>query len=253
MLKRAQRFNIYRFLNSSILFFATVLCLFLTGCINYKKNITDEIVLKDGNSHTGTILQCDSAKIRLQKIDESLLIISWADINVIQGKKFKTLWVSADLGYFKSPYFSVFRNEALTAENMGFQFKGGIALRSKKLFYIQLIVIPSKPYSVTKFGLGYQKYLSTGSYLSKNAFFAGTEFNLMNAQRNNGPQITWEPFGGVEKKLNEQLRIHFKLGLQFNLANKNNKTGVNMTIGILYVKRNFKKYYDVLNSQHRIP
>lgn len=238
---------------NKIFLYLTVVLLSFSGCINFKKNITDEIVLKDGNSHTGTILKCDSAKIKLQKIDESVLFISWTDVNAVQGKKFKSLWISADLGYFKSPYFSVFKNEAKTAESLGFQFKGGMALRSKKLFYFQIIALPSKPYSVNKLGLGYQKYLSAGSYLSKNAFFAGSEINLMYATRNNGPQLTLEPFAGIEKKINEQIRIHFKVGLQFNIANKNNKAGINATIGVLYLKRNFKNYYDILNSEHKLP
>lgn len=236
-----------------LFFFVVAVLTGLSGCVNYRKNITDEVVLKDGNSQTGTLLQCDSAKIKLQKIDESVLFIPWANVHSVQGKKFKSLWISADFGYFKSPYFSVFKNEAKTAESIGFQFKGGIALRSKKLFYFQIIAIPSKPYSVNKFGLGYQKYLSTGSYLSSNAFFAGTEINLMNAQRNNGSQLTLEPFAGIEKKINEQLRFHFKIGLQFNIANKNNKAGINATIGVVYLKRNFKRYYDILNSEHLLP
>ena len=74
----------------------------------------------------------------------------------------------------------------------------------------------------------------------------------MNAKYNNGAQVTLEPFTGFEKKLNEHLRIHFKFGVQLNIANKNNQSGFNTTIGIHFMKRNFKKYYDVLNDERRI-
>lgn len=225
----------------------------LTSCVNYKKLLTDEIVLRDGNSHTGTIIQCDSTNLKLQKTDESIRIIPWTVVDTVKGKKLKTVWFGANFGYYNTPYFSVFRNESMSAKNAGFQLKIGLALRGIKLYYINLAHIPDQPYAVTKFGLGYQRYLGKATYTSEKSFFAGSELNLMNVKFNNGPQITLEPFMGFEKKLNERLRIHFKFGLQLNLANKNNQSGANTTIGIHFMKRDFKKYYDILNREYRLP
>lgn len=223
-----------------------------TGCINYKKAITDEIVLRDGNSQTGTIIQCDSTKLKVRKIDESISIIPWSIIDSVKGKKLKTLWLGANTGYYNVPYFSVFRNESFVGKNLGMQYKIGLALRGNKLYYVNLSYLPAKPYDITKFGLGYQRYLSNKNYLQNNCLFVGSELNLMSVKLNNSAQVTLEPFTGFEKKINEQMRLHFKLGLQINIANRNNQVGVNTTIGIHFLKRNFKKYYDVLNKEHRI-
>lgn len=225
----------------------------LTGCINYKKLITDEIIFKDGNSQTGTIIQSDSINIRIKKIDESLNIIPWKLVDTIEGKKFKTIWFGTNVGYYNTPYFSVFRNESIIAKQYGIQYKIGLAYRALKLYYINLSFSPAKPYSVTKFGLGYQRYLGKTSYLKNNSFFVGSELNLMNAKYNNGSQTTLEPFTGFEKKYYDRILLHFKFGLQFNLANKNNQAGFNTTIGIHFMKKNFKKYYERLNREHRIP
>ncbi|MCW3077722.1 MAG: hypothetical protein JWO32_2331 [Bacteroidetes bacterium] len=238
-------------------FHKTILLLFLialmSNCVNNRKLLTDEVFLKDGNSYTGTIIKCDSTKIKLKQLDESTLIIPWLKVDSIGGKKLKTFWFGANFGYYKSPYFSVFRNEALTAETAGFQLKAGTARRGNKLYYFHITSIPAKPYHVTKYGLGFQKYLRGTTYLTLNSFFAGSEINFMNAKFNNGPQITLEPYAGFERKISEQLRLHVKLELQFNIANKNNKSGVSLTVGAHFLKRNFKKYYNTLNRERRIP
>lgn len=235
------------------LIFLLTLPFVVTGCFNSRKLVTDEIVFKDGNSQTGTILQCDSTSIRLKKMDESVITIAWENIDTIQGKKLKTLWIGSNYGYYKAPYFSVFRNEAMTAKSIGMQHKIGMAYRGNKLYYLGLTIIPSKPYTVTKFGFGYQQYLGATTYIGKQSFFVGGEFNLMNAKYNNGSQVTLEPFSGYEYRCTPQLRLSFKLQLQFNLANKNSQTGISTTIGIHFLRRNFKRYYQSLNHEHRLP
>lgn len=224
----------------------------LSSCMNSRKLVTDEIVLKDGNSQTGTIQHCDSINLKIKKMDESITIIPWTTVDTIIGKKLKTIWFGANFGYYKTPYFSVFRDESMIAKQWGMQYKIGLALRGVKLYYIDLSYSPAKPYAVTKVGLGFQRYLGGSTYLKKNTFFVGTEVNFMNAKYNNGAQVALEPFTGFEKKLNEHLRVHFKFGLQLNIANKNNQAGFNATIGIHFLKRNFKLYYDVLNDERRI-
>lgn len=238
-------------------YFKIFICTFLsvtalTSCKSYRALITDEIVLKDGNSQTGTIIKSDSANLKIKKMDESISIIPWSTIDTVQGKKLKTFWVGANLGYYNTPYFSVFRNESFVGKQFGSQYKVGIAMRGIRLYYLNLSYSAAKPYAVTKFGLGYQRYIRSTTYLKNNSFFWGSELNLMNVKYNNGSQITLEPFTGFEKKYNERLRLHFKFGLQFNLANKNNQTGFNMTIGAHFMKRNFKKEYETLNKEHRV-
>lgn len=238
-------------------YFKISICTFLcvtafTSCINYRNLITDEIVLNDGNSQTGTIIKSDSTNLKIKKIDESISIIPWSTIDTIQGKKLKTFWVGANFGYYNTPYFSVFRNESMVGKQLGSQYKIGLATRGIRLYYLNLSHSPAKPYAVTKFGVGYQRYVVNTTYLKKNSFFWGSELNLMNAKYNNGSQATLEPFTGFERKYNERLRLHFKFGLQFNLANKNNQTGFNMTVGVHFLKKDFKKYYETLNKEHRI-
>ncbi|MDQ3047476.1 MAG: hypothetical protein M3R27_08025 [Bacteroidota bacterium] len=222
----------------------------LASCGNYRRLLTDEVVLKDGNSHTGTIIKTDSTKIRLMKIDQSISIIPWNTVDTVQGKKLMTLWAGVNAGYFNIPYFSVFRNEAMTGKSAGIQYKAGLAFRGVKLYYIHLTFAPAQPYAITKSGIGFQRYLGKTTYLKKNCFFVGGELNLMNAKFNTGAQTTLEPFTGFEKKCNEHIRLHFKFGLQFNIANKNSQTGFNTSIGIHFMRRNFKKHYETLNREH---
>ena len=238
------------YLKYSLFIFLSVFI--LTGCVNYRKNINDEVVLKDGNTQTGTIIACDSLKVKLKKIDESISILPWSTIDSIKGKKFKTLWLGANVGYYNTPYFSVFRNQGIDAKQVGFQGKVGMAIRGNRLAYISLMHSPAKPYAITKFGVGYQRYLGKGTYLNRKGYFVGGEFNLMGVKYNNGAQMALEPFFGYERKCNVHIRLHFKLGLQFNISNKNNHSGANASIGIHFIKKDFKAYYNTINKEHRI-
>lgn len=223
-----------------------------SSCLNYRRMITDEVVLKDQNSVTGTITESDSVKLKLRKIDESVNVIKWDDIDTVIGKKFKTVFVGANIGYHNTPYFSVFRNEARSAYGAGYQYKVGYALRGNSLYYFSLLFCPATPYNVTKTGLGYQRYLGHTTYLKRMAFFVGGEFNLMNVKQNNGAQVTLEPFTGYEYKLAAHIRMHLKFGIQFNLANKNNGLGSNISVGFHFMRKNFAKRYNYLNTKHRI-
>lgn len=224
----------------------------LTGCINYRKYINDEVVFKDGNTQTGTIIQSDSVTLKLKKVDESISVLPWSTIDSVRGKKFKSLFVGANFGYYNTPYFSVFRNQSIDAKQFGFQGKIGVTLRGNRLAYLSILHSPAKPYSVTKTGIGYERYLWKGSYLGNKGFFIGGEFNFMSVKYNNGAQMTLEPFLGYERKANEHMRLHFKLGLQKNISNKNNHTGINASIGIHFINRDFKAYYNTLNKEHRL-
>lgn len=241
-MKQKYKYHIILIVFSSIL---------VQSCYHTRKLINDELFLKDGNTQTGTILKCDSNSLKLKKMDESVMNYTWAQIDSISGKRYKTFWLGLNTGYYKVPYFSVFRNEPFAAENMGFQLKMGMAYRGNTMHYLNFSSINGRPYSVTKFGYGYLRYVLQKTYLTKNSFFVGSEFNLMNAKYNTGAQFTIEPFTGYERRLNSYLRLHVKLGLQFNVANKNQQTGVNLTVGLHFIKRNFSKYYSILNTQHR--
>ena len=232
---------------------AILMTVMAISCTTNRKLITDEVILKDENSITGTIMKCDSSFLKIQKMDESMVMIPWLSIDTVVGKKYKTLWFGINAGYYNTPYFSVFKNEAMTGKAFGMQFKFGKAIRGNKLYYLDWSFSSAHPYAITKFGAGYQRYIKKATYLGKQGFFWGAEYNFMNAKHNNGAQMTLEPFSGFEKKCTDQIRLHFKLGLQFNVANKNNSAGINFTLGAHFMKRNFKKYYDVINSEHRLP
>lgn len=227
--------------------------LLLFGCKRYKKLIKEEVILKDKNSITGTIMNSDSVTLSLKRFDKSSVNIPWNDIDTIIGKRFKTLWVGFNTGYYNTPYFSVFRNQPINSNSLGFESKIGKAVRGKWLTYFAWTYIPAKPYIVNKWGFGLQQYIIKGTYLSDQSLFWGMEYHLMNAKFNNGVQMCIETFNGYERKLTDQLRIHGKLQVQYNLANKNNSFGVNITVGVHFMKRNFKKHYTTLNKERRLP
>lgn len=229
-----------------------ILAFTFSSCINYKRLINDEVVLKDGNTETGKIIKSDSVSIRIKKIDESQKSIAWAIIDSVHGKKFKTLWLGLQTGIYNAPYFSVFQNKSFSNNGNGFQAKIGLSYRGTKMYYFNFMHVATVPYPVNKFGLGFQRYVF-GNYLSKrHNFFVGSEANAMSVLYNTGLQFAFEPFSGYEIKINNHIRLNAKLGLQFNLFNKNNQTGANFTIGLHFLKKNFNKYYSVLNKEHRI-
>lgn len=234
-------------------FLIVAICVALFSCHSRKKLIKEEVFLKNKNSVTGTIVTCDSNTVIIKKMDESQQAIAWNEIDTIVGKRFKTYFAGLNTGYYNAPYFSVFRNERMSATTMGFQFKAGKAVRGKKLIYVTYTALPARPYHVNKFGIGFQRYIKNASYVGKDGFFWGLDYNLMNAKYNNGVQLTFEPFWGYDKKYKEQLRVHAKMGFQINFANKNNRIGINLTVGIHCFKRNFKTYYTELNQYHRLP
>ncbi len=224
----------------------------LDSCSKYTRLITDEVVLKDGNSQTGTILNCDSLKLSLKKIDESIFIIPWEKIDSVKGKKLKTFWVGFNYGYYSTPYFSVFGNEAINAKDFGSQMKFGIAMRGNKLFYVNVFHLPAERERINKKGFGYQYYIKKTNYLSSKSLFVGSEINLMNVSLNNGSQLTIDPFIGLERKWKEQVRFQLKLGLQLNMFNRNNTTGFNFSIGTTLLKKNFQKQYALINKEHKL-
>lgn len=231
---------------------SVVLSLIFISCNNYKRLITDEVVLKDGNTQTGTLLKSDSVSVRIKKIDESLLTIPWNTIDSVRGKKFKTFWFGTNIGIYNTPYFSIFRNESYSNTAGGIQFKIGMAYRERKMYYFHYTFIPTAPYPVNKFGVGFHRYVF-GNYLQKrNNFFVGVEVNGMGIRYNNGLQFSYEPFTGFELRLSQHFRMHVKFALQFNVFNKNNQTGASLSIGTHIIKRNFKRYYNVLNQEHRL-
>jgi hypothetical protein len=109
------------------------------------------------------------------------------------------------------------------------------------------------PYHINKFGVGTMRYIKKARYTTEKGFFWGLEFNLINAKQNNGVQMCVDPSWGYDYQFTDQFRIHGKMGIQINVSNKNNAAGINFTIGLHYLKRNFKKYYTTLNKEHRIP
>jgi hypothetical protein len=231
--------------------FFAVLLLF-TSCHGYRKYLNEEVVLKDENSYTGTVIFSDTSKIKLKKIDESVMVIPWISIDTIGGKRLKCFFAGMNAGYYRIPYYSVFRNEAITSSAIGFQFKAGTTLRGDKLIYANLITSPATPYAINMYGVGIQRYIYKSSYIGDDAYFLGAEFDLMNAKNNNGAQANLQPFAGIEKKLSDQIRIHAKWALQFNFANKNTKTGVNFTIGIHFMRKNFNYRYAYLNKERKL-
>lgn len=225
---------------------------FLNSCINQRHLITDELVFKDGNSQTGTIMYSDTVSLKLKKMDESQSFYYWKDIDTVKGKKLRTFWGGINSGYYYVPYYSAFRNEKINASALGMQLKMGMAYRGVRMFYTHLTIIPAQPYTITKAGLGYQRYLKENALLKRYALLVGTEVNFMNAKFNNGFQTTIEPYAGYEFKLSGTIRAHVKTGLQFNFANKNNNVGANVSIGVHFLRHNFYKHYKELNRTNRL-
>ncbi len=233
-----------------LLALVTVYC--LSGCSKYRRLLNDEIVFKDGNTQTGTLISCDSLDVKLKKNDESLLIIPWDKIDSVRGKKYKTFWAGFNYGYYSTPYYSVFKNEAITARQFSTQLKLGMAVHGHKLYYANIFNSPAEPYYIKKIGFGYQYYPNRNHYLNPKSFFIGQEINFMNVERNNGSQLTLDPFVGWERKWKEQIRFQLKIGLQLNLFNRNNNTGFNVSLGTTILKKNFQKKYAHINKEHEL-
>jgi hypothetical protein len=224
----------------------------ITACNSYLKTVTEEVVLKNGETATGKLMYCDSSSLKLQKMDLSLSVYNWSEVDSVRGIKFKTHILSFNSGYFSTPYYSVFRGENFKPNNLGFQMRVGTAKFHRTFNYVHYTFIPSNPYNISKLGMGTQRYILS-DMASKKSFLAGLEGNLLFINYNNVPQVALEPFIGYEFKLNDQLRLHVKMGTQRSILSKNPDWGIHFTAGINFLSKNYKKHYHSINHLKCIP
>jgi hypothetical protein len=227
-----------------------VLILIVSSC-SINRKLVDKVTLKNGDVKTGKIINCDSNKINLSRPDKTLTILNWADIDTIVGIKNKTVFFEINTGFSKSPYYSVFQYKPINSNAISIQAKVGIAKKSNKIRYVHLQYFFSKPYTINKFGYGFQRYF-LGNYLKPKSLIAGSEFNLLFAKYNNTPQISIEPFLGYEMKFGSNHAVNFRTNLQWNILNKNPSIGYGIKIGYIYFFRVINKHYKNLNTTHQL-
>lgn len=230
-----------------------LICLILlAGCSSSRKILQDEVRLHDGSTVTGTLSECDSSRVVLQKLDLSQQIIPWTDIDSVGSVSHKTRVLSFHTGCFSTPYYSVFRNENHTPVGGGFQIRYGTARWGKTYRYVALAVAGGKPYGATKLGLGVQRYFFS-RYTHQFSFSGGLESSLMFIRDNNAPQLTLEPYCAGEYKLLEQLHLSARFGIQKNLMSLNHEIGVNLCVGANFLFRNFRAHYQYICRQRQLP
>lgn len=219
-----------------------------TACRNQSKLINDRLVLKDGSELTGRIQSSDSTTLRLEQKDESIRVINFKELDTIYSNKFCTRISSAGLGIFNTAYYSVFENQNHAPTNLGLQLRTGKAFNQNRYHYLNLELIPSKPFNIRKLGAGFE-YYKRGGYMSPKNLTLGFELNLLGVRYNNVPQLTLEPHFGKQWYYKGQMRIYCNAGLQFNLAGRNQNAGVFITGGINYLHIDFGKKYQPLNQK----
>jgi hypothetical protein len=232
----------------SIILFIAIIML-VSSCASRK--LVDKVVLKNASTLTGKITQADSAKVILERQDRSVQHIPWQEIDSVSGIRYKTFFSELALGYAKTPYFSVFRNESFNPAAFSITGKIGIAQNRKNVKYLKYSFLPAKPYNLRKIGIGFQRY-AKGTYFSKNSFFWGNDFSLILIPYNNAPQLTFEPFCGYSRYLTPKIRVNAQWNLQLNPFGKNASVGTGLNFSILYHFKDINARYSTLNQLHKL-
>jgi hypothetical protein len=227
--------------------------LFLMPCLSAQKSIPeDEVSLRDRSSVTGKILVCDSISLLLRRNDCSRAVVHWADVDSVGGLRHATWAISGQAGLGRTPYFSVFENRAYTPSSTGLQARIGKMTGLRRFRYLSLEAIAAKPYGISKIGIGTERFL-TGNYLRRRAWSAGISINLMNVERNNGPQVAVQPYTTFYWKIHPQFLLLAQAGLQINPLNKNNRNGASVSVGGTFLLRHFERRYAFINANKRLP
>jgi len=225
-----------------------IFSMFFAQCKN--KMPLEKVVLKDKTEWSGEIVKVDSVHIALKISRAEKKIFDWKDIQRIDNVAQRSWFIGYQLGGGHVPYYSMFRHESMEANGIGFQIKVGKTKNGNSLRYFHFSQNAGIPFSVRKWGWGFQRYL-LGNDQAKRGLYAGSDMGWMKPQFNNGNQFYLEPFAGFDWQWSKRLRTFAKVGMQWNVLNQNPAIGASINIGLNFLLQDWDRHYQVLNTQHR--
>lgn len=228
----------------------TLLCSFLlVQCKN--KIPLERVVLKDKTEWSGEIVRVDSLQIALKISRSEKKVFDWKNIQRIDNVAQRSWFIGYQLGVGQVPYYSMLRYEPMEANGIGFQLKLGKTKNGNGLRYLYFSQHAGIPFSVRKWGWGFQRYLLAHEH-AMSGLFAGTEMGWMKPQFNNGNQFYLEPLVGYDRQWSKRMSAFARLSMQWNVLNQNPKWGVSISFGLNFLLQDWDRHYQVLNSQHRL-
>jgi len=219
-----------------------------SACRSTRAVQKDTYHLKNGESYTGSIIQRDSQQFVLVQRNLNTKKIQWTDVDSVSGYKLRTGVLSVSAGAYKTPYFSVFRDEAYSPVSSGFELQWGAARYRKTYRYLTLAWMPARPFSVRKISMGYQYYFR-GGYTGGTGLYGGIKGGFLRPEYNNLGHLFVEPYGGGEWRLGGQGRMFAEAGIMGNVFARNRQPGWNISIGTRFHFRNLDKKYKRLNQK----
>jgi hypothetical protein len=229
------------------------ICIFLLGfaSCHSKYALKDRVILKTGNTQTGTITQSDSNKIILEKYDLSKQTIPWSDIDSVSGISNNSFFISMNASVGKVPYYAAFNDDVYSQVVGGYQIMAGRLKNSKTCHYAFMQFHPAFPNNATKIGFG-KSYYFFNSYTSKTSAFVGGELAIMNIPGNNFPQIPIQPFVGGDYKINGNWYLSGRFGLQRNIGSRNTDWGPWLSLGVRWMRIDYDKRFALYNRTRRL-
>lgn len=213
-----------------------------------KRNMPrDKVVLNSGEVVTGKVIQSDSVKIILRKYDYSQSELLWKSIDTITGLSYKTLFVSPFIGLGGINYWSTFRYDKVHSSGMGFGVKIGKMRRKHSASFLQLTLMPYKPYSIFKMGLGFNYYLPN-DYTKNVTSYIGGRFDMNSVTLNTNPFFSFGLQAGIEYNTKRNNRFFMELSNQRTVFNIHKGNGLQFNMGIRFSKE-YKQFYKRLNTR----
>ncbi|MBI3236031.1 MAG: hypothetical protein HYZ42_18685 [Bacteroidetes bacterium] len=214
-----------------------------------QKTSRDLLVLKDGNTQAGKVIESDSVSLVLLKYDLSKQKYLWSDIDSVKCLSYKTHFFSGAFGFSHVNYWSTFMYKYLNDNSSVFDFRYGRLKWGQWSRYVELTLIPAKPFGVQRLGGGFSYYYPR-DYTKKTNIYGGGSAHWTSVDNNAG-FISFGVHIGAEYLNKNNQRFFAEIDLQRAIFNVNRNTSFSFLVGIRSGKE-FAQFYKKLNQTRSV-
>ncbi len=215
-----------------------------------QKTSRDLLVLKNGNTQAGKVIQSDSFSLLLKKYDHSMQKYNWSEIDSVRGLSYKTVYFSAGLGLSQVNFWSTLLYKNVKTTSAAFNYRIGTLKWRHWSRYAELVFLSTSPFKIQRLGVGGSYYIPFG-YTYKLNFYGGINANFTFVENNRNYFSTGLHLG-TEYLHKNRYRLFAEMDFQRAIFNINQNTSFCLLAGFRTGKE-FGLYYKKLNTTHKLP
>jgi hypothetical protein len=210
----------------------------------------DLLVLKNGNTLAGKVIESDSSHLTLMRADHSTEIHAWSLIDSVKGLSYRGGFFSFGIGPNNVTYWSTFLYKNISSNSVAYHYKFGALRNGNWSKYAELVFIPSKPFKTRRLGVGANYYFPK-NYSEPLCLYAGADINwTFVAENSDFMSVGIHP--GIEYFYKNKYRFFAELDLQKAIFHINKNTSTAFLVGMRFSKE-YSNFYRKLNSTHQLP